>query len=80
MKKKKKNNKKYVIWSGWIKDESNKDVFITAEKVMKLYGLTKDDCILCNVDNPKVYKDLDMTGRKALFPRRDGNYVLPKIK
>jgi len=72
----KKNSKKYVVWSGWVKNESDKDVFITAEKVMKLYGLTKDDCILCDVDNPRIYKDLDMNGKKALFPRQDGKYVL----
>ena len=78
--KKKKNNKKYIVWSGWITDKKGKDLFITAEEVMKSYGLTKDVCILCNVDSPETYRNLDRTGKKVLFPRKDGRYILPKGK
>lgn len=64
---------KYIILPGWVRSKSDRQLhFINHDKLIHLYGLNKDECVIINNDLlslPNKYKHLPI-----LEPRYNGDY------
>jgi hypothetical protein len=75
-------SKRYVIHPGEVVSSSDGDIhFISAEQLVHLYGVNRLECI---IDTEKggqwargYTKDV-LDGLVHLYPRKDGNYEIPK--
>jgi len=69
-----KRHRRYAVHPGWVRSKDGDDHFITARRLMELYGVNPRACVVW---------DGHQLGRSAhdyihLYPRHDGNYTLPK--
>ena len=67
---------KYILHPGFVHTADGDRLFITAHALCALYRIPMEDCV---VDGPQT-QGLDLTGKTRLFPRSDGNYILPVKK
>jgi hypothetical protein len=70
---------KYAIHEGWVRSKNDEDEhFISFNQLIHLYHLNPKDCIRWNYDEPETYRGRNESDYIHLYPRRDGNYQLPK--
>lgn len=64
--------KKYAIYPGEVRAKDGDIHYISAGKLMFLYGLNPADCIVIGNDN----RGLNIGNLIKLYPRNDGNYKI----
>ena len=71
---------KYLVYPGYVRSRSDGDIhFITAQMLMRLYGVRPDECIVVRPDDIeeyqlRAYSQEFLSSLKHLVPRSDGNY------
>jgi hypothetical protein len=69
----------YVLAPGYVSSYSDNDIhYISAKELRRLYGLRANQCIEACDGNKDEYGCIIPPGIKRLYPRHDGEYVLPK--
>ena len=68
--------KKFIVVGDFITSKNDGDRhFVSAEKLVRLYGLNPQECILKDQRHyPYGFKGLESDGIIVLYPRYDGNY------
>jgi len=68
--------KKYAVHPGYVPSKNDGDIhFISASKLMKLYGVKPTDCVVCRPDH-ETY-GIQNEDYIHLHPRYHGDYALP---
>ncbi|MGD8786208.1 MAG: hypothetical protein PVJ60_02195 [Phycisphaerales bacterium] len=68
-----KKGKKYIVCPGWIISKNDGDHhYITADMLIRLYGVDRRECIIADEGHFARAHDLDHLPR--LWPLYDGNY------
>lgn len=71
------SEKKWLIMSDFVTSKTDgQRHFISADKLIKLYGVNPDECII--LAHPTHTNGYDLEKLIILSPRYDGNYTLPE--
>lgn len=70
--------RKYICYGDTIVSptDGNKH-HISAHEVARLYGVNPKECVFCDARNRDRLRGIISDGLVQLWPRPDGNYILP---
>lgn len=69
---------KYLVYPDYVRAADGDVHFITAQMLMRLYGVRPDECIVVRSDDEhqfRAYSQEFLDSLKHLAPRTDGNYT-----
>ena len=73
--------KKYAVYPGKVFSQTDGDEhFISAQQLMRLYGVHRSECVIVNTHRPGYTSTSDSRATEdliALFPQYDGDYNSP---
>jgi len=65
----------YLLLGGWVSSKSDGELhYVSATKLLRLYGLDPRECILVNDFNGSSLRGVDLTSLIVLGPRFHGDY------
>lgn len=72
--------RRYLVYGGWVDSRNDHDShFVSAHRLVQLYGLNPRDCLLTDREDGRFPEYLAPDVEyMVLRPRYDGNYTLPE--